>query len=71
MESLCRLAAVGVPLESCHLSFQEYFGRPGADPRRWGLPTAALLGALDAQMDFGVAAIGGKDSMSGSFEGLE
>ena len=71
VESLCRLAAVGVPLESCHLSFQEYFGRPGADPRRWGLPTAALLGALDAQMDFGVAAIGGKDSMSGSFEGLD
>ena len=71
VESLCRLAAVGVPLESCHLSLQEYFGRPGADPRRWGLPTAALLGALDAQMDFGVAAIGGKDSMSGSFEGLD
>ena len=71
VESLCRLAAVGVPLESCHLSLQEYFGRPGADPRRWGLPAAALLGALDAQMDFGVAAIGGKDSMSGSFEGLD
>ena len=71
VESLCRLAAVGVPLESCHLSLQEYFGRPGADPRRWGLPATALLGALDAQMDFGVAAIGGKDSMSGSFEGLD
>ena len=71
VESLCRLAAVGVPLESCHLSLQEDFGRPGADPRRWGLPATALLGALDAQMDFGVAAIGGKDSMSGSFEGLD
>ena len=71
VESLCRLAAVGVSLDTCHLSFQEYFGRPGTDPKRWGLPAAALLGALSAQMDLGVAAIGGKDSMSGSFEKLD
>ncbi|MCR5347954.1 MAG: phosphoribosylformylglycinamidine synthase [Fretibacterium sp.] len=71
VESLCRLAAAGVDLKKCWLTFQEYFGKPGNDPRRWGLPAAALLGALDAQMDFGVAAIGGKDSMSGSFENLD
>ena len=71
VESLCRLAASGAKLDKCWLSFQEYFGKPGTDPRRWGLPAAALLGALDAQMDFGVAAIGGKDSMSGSFEDLD
>ena len=71
VESLCRLVAAGADLKKCWLSFQEYFGKPGNDPRRWGLPAAALLGALDAQMDFGVAAIGGKDSMSGSFEALD
>ncbi|MCR4818474.1 MAG: phosphoribosylformylglycinamidine synthase [Fretibacterium sp.] len=71
VESLCRLAAAGADLKKCWLSFQEYFGKPGNDPRRWGLPAAALLGALDAQMDLGVAAIGGKDSMSGSFEALD
>ena len=71
VESVCRLAAAGADLTACALSFQEYFGRPGDDPRRWGQPTAALLGALAAQLDLGVAAIGGKDSMSGSFEGLD
>jgi len=53
------------------LSFQEYFGKPGTNPSRWGKPVAALLGALQAQLDLGVAAIGGKDSMSGSFESLD
>ena len=71
VESVCRLAAAGADLTACALSFQEYFGRPGNDPRRWGQPAAALLGALAAQLDLGIAAIGGKDSMSGSFEGLD
>ena len=69
--SLAKLAATGAPMEERYLSFQEYFGKPGTDPVRWGKPTAALLGALQAQLDFGVAAIGGKDSMSGSFESLD
>lgn len=71
VRALCKLAAAGAPLEERYLSFQEYFGKPGKDPARWGKPAAALLGALQAQLDFGVAAIGGKDSMSGSFESLD
>lgn len=67
VESLCRLAASGADLGHCWLTLQEYFGKPERDPERWGLPFGALLGALQAQEDFGVAAIGGKDSMSGSF----
>ena len=69
--SLCKLAASGAPLCERYLSFQEYFGKPGADPSRWGKPTAALLGAMQAQLDLGVVAIGGKDSMSGSFASLD
>ncbi len=68
--SLCKLAAAGAPLSERYLSFQEYFGKPGTEPARWGKPAAALLGAMQAQLDLGVAAIGGKDSMSGSFESL-
>ncbi|MDR1465981.1 MAG: phosphoribosylformylglycinamidine synthase [Oscillospiraceae bacterium] len=68
VESLAKLAAAGCPLDQCYLTFQEYFERITA-PERWGKPLAALLGALQAQLDFGVAAIGGKDSMSGSFGG--
>ncbi len=71
VESLCKLAAAGAPLRERYLTFQEYFGKPGSDPARWGKPAAALLGAVQAQLDFGVAAIGGKDSMSGSFESLD
>ena len=71
VESLCRLAAAGADREACCMSFQEYFGRLGREPERWGQPAAALLGALSAQLDLGVAAIGGKDSMSGTFEGLD
>jgi phosphoribosylformylglycinamidine synthase len=71
VRALCKLAATGAPLQERYLSFQEYFGKPGKDPLRWGKPAAALLGALQAQLDFGVAAIGGKDSMSGSFESLD
>jgi phosphoribosylformylglycinamidine synthase len=71
VQSLCKLAAAGAPLDERYLTFQEYFGKPGADPARWGKPAAALLGAMQAQLDLGVAAIGGKDSMSGSFENLD
>ena len=71
VESVARLAAAGVAPGAIWLSLQEYFPRPGTDPGRWGLPAAALLGALAAQRDLGVTAIGGKDSMSGSFEEID
>ncbi len=71
VDSLAKLVATGFDLENTYLSFQEYFERLGTDKTRWGKPVAALLGALDAQIDFGVAAIGGKDSMSGSFEDID
>ena len=71
VSSLAKLVSAGADLSQCWLSFQEYFPKPGQQPERWGLPFAALLGALSAQLDFGVAAIGGKDSMSGSFEQLD
>lgn len=67
VESLCKIAASGGDLSYCWLTLQEYFGKPEHSPERWGLPFGALLGALQAQIDYGVAAIGGKDSMSGSF----
>lgn len=54
-----------------YLTFQEYFEKLGSDPKRWGKPMSALLGAFRAQMDLSVASIGGKDSMSGSFENLD
>lgn len=68
VESVCKLVATGFTRENAYLSFQEYFGKLHDDPKRWGKPTAALLGALSAQLDLKVGAIGGKDSMSGSFE---
>jgi phosphoribosylformylglycinamidine synthase len=69
-ESLSKLAAAGAdPLKS-RLTFQEYFERMTGDPKRWGKPAAALLGALSAQFGLGLPAIGGKDSMSGTFEKL-
>ena len=71
VESVCKLIAAGAAFRDVYLSFQEYFERLGRDPRRWGKPLAALLGAFEAQMGLGVAAIGGKDSMSGSFEKLD
>ncbi|MBQ7155790.1 MAG: phosphoribosylformylglycinamidine synthase [Synergistaceae bacterium] len=67
LEALCKIVAGGGNLANCWLTLQEYFGKPENDPQRWGLPFGALLGALKAQLDFEVAAIGGKDSMSGSF----
>ncbi|MDR0294186.1 MAG: phosphoribosylformylglycinamidine synthase [Oscillospiraceae bacterium] len=69
--SVAKLAAAGVPLETVHLSLQEYFPRADNDPARWGRPFAALLGAFSAQMGLKIAAIGGKDSMSGSFGELD
>ncbi|MDL2323872.1 phosphoribosylformylglycinamidine synthase [Ruminococcaceae bacterium OttesenSCG-928-A16] len=71
LESVAKLAASGFKLQDMYLTFQEYFERLRGEPARWGKPFAALLGALQAQLDLGVAAIGGKDSMSGSFEELD
>lgn len=71
VDSLAKLAATGAPLGERYLTFQEYFGKPGLNPARWGKPVAALLGALEAQLGLCVCAIGGKDSMSGSFEHLD
>ena len=71
VESVCKLIASGASFEDVYLTFQEYFEKPGADGKRWGKPLAALLGAFEAQMHLGIGAIGGKDSMSGSFEKLD
>ena len=71
IESVTKLVASGFRYEDAYLTFQEYFERLGDKPERWGKPLAALLGALDAQMGLGIASIGGKDSMSGSFEKLD
>lgn len=70
VESVAKVIACGGDLKKCWLSFQEFFEKLGEDPLRWGKPFTALLGALSAQKDLGVAAVGGKDSMSGSFEDL-
>ena len=70
VESVSKLVAAGAAFREVYLSFQEYFEKLGKDPVKWGNPFAALLGALDAQLALGVAAIGGKDSMSGTFEDL-
>ncbi|MDL2215827.1 phosphoribosylformylglycinamidine synthase [Ruminococcaceae bacterium OttesenSCG-928-N02] len=70
VESVAKLIATGFTRDSMHLSFQEFFERLGQDETRWGKPFAALLGGLRAQLDLEVAAIGGKDSMSGSFEDI-
>ncbi len=70
VESMAKLVAAGADYRHCWLSFQEYFEKLGQDSTRWGKPFAALLGALRAQLELGAGAIGGKDSMSGSFEEL-
>lgn len=70
VSSLCKLVATGAAFRDVYLTFQEYFERLGKDENKWSKPLAALLGALEAQLDFGVAAIGGKDSMSGTFENI-
>ena len=71
VESISKLIATGATFEEVYLTFQEYFKKPGKDPKRWGQPLSALLGAFMAQKELGVGAIGGKDSMSGSFEKLD
>ncbi len=70
VESLTKLVASGGNHKDARLSFQEYFERLGADAEKWGKPLQALLGALEAQLEFETTAIGGKDSMSGTFENI-
>ena len=69
--SLAKLVAAGGDYKKAYLTFQEFFEKLRSEPERWGKPFAALLGALRAQLDFGRAAIGGKDSMSGTFNDLD
>lgn len=71
VESVSKLIATGASFEDVYLTFQEYFEHPNRDPKRWGKPLAALLGAFKAQLELGIGSIGGKDSMSGSFEDLD
>ena len=71
IESVTKIAAMGGDYRKIRLTFQEYFERLGNNPSRWGKPFAALLGAYQAQSDLGLPAIGGKDSMSGSFGELD
>lgn len=71
IESAAKVVAAGGSIDQCWLTFQEYFERTNHDPKRWGKPMAALLGALEAQLSLGIGSIGGKDSMSGSFEELD
>ncbi|MEW6885212.1 phosphoribosylformylglycinamidine synthase [Trueperella pyogenes] len=70
VESVAKLVATGAKSDDVYLSFQEYFEGLGQEAARWGKPVAALLGALEAQIGLGAGAIGGKDSMSGSFNEL-
>ncbi|MDR2751288.1 MAG: phosphoribosylformylglycinamidine synthase [Clostridiales bacterium] len=70
VEAVAKLAATGLDFRKARLSLQEYFERMTADPLKWGKPLSALLGAYDAQMKLGIPAIGGKDSMSGTFMDL-
>ncbi|MCR5183508.1 MAG: phosphoribosylformylglycinamidine synthase [Opitutales bacterium] len=71
VDSIARLVAAGGNPEAARLTFQEYFEKLGTDPKRWGKPLGALLGAFTAQLELGNASIGGKDSMSGSFKDLD
>ena len=71
IESVSKLVAAGAEFKDVYLTFQEYFEKPMSDGKRWGKPFAALLGAFKAQMDYKIAAIGGKDSMSGTFENID
>ena len=71
VHSVAKIAASGGDWKKIYFTFQEYFKRLGDDSKRWGEPMAALLGAYSAQMGFGLASIGGKDSMSGSFNDID
>ena len=70
-ESIAKIVASGGNYKKIRLTFQEYFKRLGEDKARWGQPVAALLGAYQAQIGFGLASIGGKDSMSGTFNDID
>ena len=71
VESIAKIVAMGGDYRKVRLTLQEYFEKLGQDPVKWGKPLSALLGALKAQNDFGTPAVGGKDSMSGTFEDLD
>jgi len=71
VSSVAKLIAAGVSQETIHLSLQEFFPRLHDNPTRWGMPFSAMLGAFSAKMGLSLAAIGGKDSMSGSFGELD
>ena len=70
IESVCKLIATGADFKDVYLTFQEYFERVNKDEKKWGKPLAALLGAFKAQMELNIGSIGGKDSMSGTFENI-
>ena len=69
--SIAKVVAAGGSWHHCWLTFQEYFERTQNDPKRWGKPMAALLGAFKAQLELSCGSIGGKDSMSGTFENID
>ncbi len=71
LESLSRIVTAGGDFKKVRFTFQEYFRRMSENPRRWSQPFAALLGAYDAQIGFGLPSIGGKDSMSGTFNEID
>jgi phosphoribosylformylglycinamidine synthase len=71
LESISRIVATGGDYKKIRFTFQEYFRRMSEDPKRWSQPFAALLGAYKAQMEFGLPSIGGKDSMSGTFNEID
>ena len=71
LESVARIVATGGDYKKIRFTFQEYFRRMSEDPKRWSQPFAALLGAYKAQMEFGLPSIGGKDSMSGTFNEID
>ncbi len=71
LSSVSKIVAAGGDYKKIHFTFQEYFRRMSEDPARWSQPFAALLGAYDAQLGFGLASIGGKDSMSGTFNHID
>ncbi len=70
-ESIAKIVAAGGDYRKLHFTFQEYFRRMSQDPERWSQPFSALLGAYDAQIGYGLASIGGKDSMSGTFNDID
>ncbi|MGN0380136.1 MAG: phosphoribosylformylglycinamidine synthase [Butyrivibrio sp.] len=71
VESMSKIVCAGGDFSKIRFTFQEYFGRMTGEPSRWGEPMKALLGAYDAQMGFGLPSIGGKDSMSGTFDEMD